>query len=190
VDRLGGEVLAGAGLPRQQHRGRGTGRHLRQQLLHPRHGRRGAHDGVEPEVATLAAAQRHHFTAQRHGLERLLGEQQHLVEVERLVDVVERTELHRLDRVLDGRKRGHQDHRQIRRALFDLPQHRQAVAVRQLEVEKDQIDVVPRLVHGFFGGGGLDDVVPLGGQPFAQRPPHQLLVVDDQNSRESHDRQV
>ena len=58
------------------------------------------------------------------------------------------------------------------------------------EVEKDQIDVVPGPVDALGGGGRLDDVVPLGAQPLAERPADQRFVVNNQDSREGHARAV
>ena len=95
---------------------------------------------VEAELLTLRAAQRPDFAAQLTRLERLLDEHGHLVEIERLVDVVIRAELHRLDGVLDRGERRHQDDQRLRRLLLDLAQHAQAIAVGQLEVEQDEID--------------------------------------------------
>jgi hypothetical protein len=75
---------------------------------------------------------------------------------------MERAELHRLDGVFDRRERGDQDDRQVGGALLHLAQHRQTIPVRQLELQEDQVVLVP-----------------LGPQPLPQRSAHQLLVVHD-----------
>ena len=147
VNGLGREVLPGSGLAAQEQRRGGAGRDLAQQFLHAGHRRRRPDDGVEAVVAPLAAAERHHLAAQRQRFERLLSQHHDVVEIERLVDVVEGAELHRLDGVLDGRERRHQDDRHVGAALLHAPQDRQSVAVGQLEVEKDEIDVVARAVR-------------------------------------------
>ena len=64
-----------------------------------------ADDAIEAVRLRLARAQRAHLAAQARRLERLLDEQRDLVEVERLVRVVIRAVLHRLDRRLDARVR-------------------------------------------------------------------------------------
>ena len=54
-----------------------------------------------------------HLAPQPRGLERLLDEQRDLVEVERLVRVVIRALLHRLDRRVDARVRRQQDDERV-----------------------------------------------------------------------------
>ena len=115
VNGLGGEVLAGSGFAGEQHGGGAAGGDAREQRLHLLHRRRRADDGVEAGFLPLAAAQRADFAPQLAGFERLLDEHRHFVEIERLVDVVVRPELHRLDGVLDSRKRGHQDDQRLGR---------------------------------------------------------------------------
>ena len=110
---------------------------------------------VEAVFLALAAAQRPDLAAQLARLERLLDEQRDLVEIERLVDVVIRAELHRLDGVLDRRERRHQDDQRLRRLLLDPAQHAQAVAVGQLEVEQDEVDA-DRALERLGGGPGLE----------------------------------
>ena len=75
-----------------------------------------ADDRVEAEFAALAACD----SARTSRRSRLVSSAfstvtRHVVEIERLVEVVIRAVLHRLDRVLDGRERGHQDDRRIGR---------------------------------------------------------------------------
>ena len=161
VDRLGGQVLAGAGLAGQQHgrgRARGDARQQRLDLA--------ASPATSPMMASNPYSrpwlrpQRADLAAQTAGLERLLDEQHHFVEIERLVDVVVRAELHRLDGVLDRRKRGHQDDQRLGRLLLDALQHRQPVAVRQLEVEQNEVDACAAHLNGFCGGVRFEDLVP------------------------------
>ena len=142
VNHLGGQILAGAALARQQHRRRRARRDLLEQRLHRGDGRRLADDAIEAVGLGLARAQRPHFAPQLRRLERLLDEQRDLVEVERLVRVVIRALLHRLDGGLDARVRGQQDDERVGIALLDPLEHRQAVAVRQPVVEQHQIDAL------------------------------------------------
>ena len=134
----------------------------------------------------MRGPQRADLAAKVTGLERLLDEHHHLVEVERLVDVVVRTALHRLDGVLDGRERGHEDDERLRRPLLDAFEHAQPVVVRQLEVEQNQIDAGRGLLDGSGGGVGFENVVALLLQTLLQGPPEQRFVVDDQQRGVGH----
>ena len=59
-----------------------------------------------------------------------VGEELQLLEVHRLLEVVERAELHRLDRALDGAVGGHDDHGDGGVELADPPQELDAVHAR------------------------------------------------------------
>ena len=131
-------------------------------------------------------AQRAHFAPQPRRFERLLDEQRDLVEVERLVGVVIRAVLHRLDGRLDARVRGQQDDQRVGVALLDLLEDRQAVAVRQLVVEQHEVDAFGVALERRRGGVGLDDAIAFLREPLGQRPANQLLVVDDENRRRLH----
>ena len=80
-----------------------------QQRLDSLHRRRVPMMASNPYSRPWLRPQRADLAAQPAGFERLLDEQRDLVEIERLVDVVVRAPLHRLDRVFDGREAGHQD---------------------------------------------------------------------------------
>ena len=104
VERLGGEVLAGAALAGQQHRRRRARGDLRAaapcSAPHRRATRRRC--ASRPYGCACAGAQLPDLAAQPRRLERLLDQQRDFVEVERLVGVVVRAELHRLDGGVDG----------------------------------------------------------------------------------------
>ena len=186
VDGLRRQVLAGPGLAGQQH-GRGrAGCHTRQDRLDLRHGRRRTDDGVEPILTALRRAQRPDLAPETARLESLVDEQHDFVEVEGLVDVVVRTTLHRLDGVLDGGKRGHEDHRRFWRSLFDVLQNAETIPVRQLEIKQHQIDVFRGVLNGSGRSLGLEDVVSLLLEALLQRPPQQRLVIDDQQRGTGH----
>ena len=105
MDGFGREILAGTCFPGEQDGGRRARGDPCQQCFHLPHRRRLADDRVEAEFAFLVAPQCAHFAAQLAGFQRLLDEQRHFIEMERLVDVVIRAELHRLDGALDRRAR-------------------------------------------------------------------------------------
>ena len=100
VNDFGREILAGAALAGQQHRrGRARG-DLLQQRLDAAIAALVADDAVEAVGLRLVGAQRPHLPPKPRRFERLFDEQRNLVEVERLVGVVIRAMLHRLDRRL------------------------------------------------------------------------------------------
>ena len=55
-----------------------------------------------------------------------------MIDVDRLLDEIERAELHRLDGVLDRAERRHHDDRDSRDRSPDLPQNGDAVRARQV----------------------------------------------------------
>ena len=132
-------------------------------------------------------AQRPDFAAQPRRLERLLDQQRDLVEIERLVRVVIRALLHRLDGQVRrstcavSRMTSVSGSRSLMRLSTD-----EAVAVRQPVVEQHQIDAVLALRERAGGRVGLDDAVAFVGQPLVQREANQRLVVDDENGRRLH----
>ena len=146
-----------------------------------------ADDAIEAVRLRLARAQRAHLAAQPRRLERLLDEQRDLVEVERLVRVVIRAVLHRLDGGVDARVRGQQDDQRVGVALLDLLEHRQAVAIRQLVIEQDEIDALARARSSASAAvAASTHAVAFLRQAVGQRPANQLLVVDDEDGRRLH----
>src|SRR5207244_12705696 len=103
------------------------------------------------------------------------------VEVEWLVDVMVGAELHRLDGGLDARKRGHHDDLRLGRGVLHPFEHREAVAVWQLEIEEYEVDFRRREPFERLGGESrLENVESGRGQPLAQRAAHQWLVLYEQ----------
>ena len=78
-------------------------------------------------------------------LEGLLDLQLHLLDLERLLHVVEGADFHRLDRRVHRAERGHQDDGARRVQRLGCAQHVHAVAAAHLEVAQD--DVVLPLVE-------------------------------------------
>ena len=113
VDGAGDQLLAGAGLAGDQRRALG----LRDQaggahrLLHQA---AAADDAVVVEVLVALGEQVAVLAAQALVLDRPLDHHHQLVDLERLLQVVERAELHRRQRALDGGvRRHHQDLRPL-----------------------------------------------------------------------------
>ena len=97
-----------------------------------------------------------------------------------------RPNLHRLDGGLHRGVRGEHDDEDVRVVLLDATQHGDAVHVGQAVVEQDQVHAVAHTLECVAAGFRLEHVMPLGAQAFEQRPPDQLLVIDDENCGVRH----
>ena len=93
-------------------------------------------------------------------LDGLVDLELHLLDLERLLHVVERADLHRLDRGVHGAERGHQDHVGGRVQRLGGAQHVHAVAAAHLQVaQHDVVGAFVQLLDGDVAVGGLIDVV-------------------------------
>jgi hypothetical protein len=118
MDRARDQLLSGPALARDQH-----GRVRRSDLDHPSqhfpNGLGSAHDVVEVITFLELLGEQLHLPVQAAGLYGLARPDQELLLAERLLNVVERPQLHRLDRAFDGAVRCHHDHLGQRLCLFD-----------------------------------------------------------------------
>jgi hypothetical protein len=147
---------------------------------------RGADDGVEAKFVALTAPERLDLPPQPARLQGLLDQKGDLVDIERLVDVVVRPQLHGLDGAFDRRIGRHQDHQRVGIVIFDALEDLEAVRIGQAVIEQHQIGRRLELRAGVFSRRRLQHVVPLAAQPLAQRPANQRFVVDDQNGGVCH----
>ena len=133
---------------------------------------------VEVVVLLALVAEVVELVAQALQLERLLDLDFHLLELERLLHVVERAVLHRLDGGRHRSERGHQDHRRRRVQRLGGAQHVEAVGAAHLQVADDDVEVafVQPLERG-VAVAGLVDLVPGGGQRQRQPPPESIVIV-------------
>jgi hypothetical protein len=93
-------------------------------------------------------------------LDRPLDLQLHLFDFERLLHVVERADLHRLDGGVDGSERGHQDHGGAGLQLLRRAEHVHAVAAAHLQVaEHDVVLPFVELLDGHVSVGCLVDLM-------------------------------
>ena len=107
MNRPRDHLLAGARFAGDQHRALRLGDHLRglDDVLDPP---AAADDSVLVEFLVALAEQVSVLRPQPLMVDRAVDDHEQLVDLERLLQVVERAELHRLDRALDRRVRGHQ----------------------------------------------------------------------------------
>ena len=180
MDDLRDEVLAGAALARDQHRRTRAGGDFSHQRLDALHRLRLADDGPQRERTREVVPKRPQLPAQPRRLERPVHAQRHILEIERLCRVVERPALHGFHNQLDvlvGREH-HDEH--IGVELTHLAQHREAVAIRQLVIEQDEVHAAVGALERFGGRARLDDVVAARTEALDQRPPNEFLVVNDE----------
>ena len=189
VDGLGDELLAGAALAGDQHRGVGR-RDAADQLQDAQHARIAADQVAEVvarvELVAGRARARRRCARVRGQAERGLHRLQHLLVGPRLGDEVGGAGLHALHRQRNRAPRRDQDDRNRRRRLLDLPQQREPLLARrparEVHVLDDQLTRLPaqhveRLVRR--AGGGRRQAGLL--QQQRQRGGHRSIVVDDEN---------
>ena len=182
VDRPGDELLARSRFPANEHR-RVALRDLLHDVEHALERRARADDLVEFVDVALGVAEVVDLVLEAPHLERLLDLDLHLLDFERLLDVVERADLHGLDGGVHRSKRRHQDHggRRVQRAR--RPQHVHAVAAAHLEVAQDDVErAVVQALDRQVTVGCLLHIVSGFGQPPGEPPPERVVVVSNQNS--------
>ena len=182
MDRAGDQLLAGAGFAANQH-GRIALGHLADHVEDAAERLAAADDLVEVVVLLPLVAQVIELVAQPLQLERLLDLDFHLLELERLLHVVERAKLHRLDGGRHRAERGHQDHRRRGMQRLGGAQHVEAVGAPHLEVADDDVEVafMQPLQRG-VAVAGFVHFVPRGGQRQRQPPPESIVIVRYKNA--------
>ena len=178
--RAGDQLLARARFAADQHR-RVALRDLLDDRQHRLQGAAGADDAVEVVDVLLGVAQVFDLVLEAAVLEGLLDLELHLLDLERLLHVVEGADLHRLDRGVHGAERGHQDDRGRRLELTRGPQHVHAVAAAHLEVAQHDV-VLPlvELLDGHVAVRGLVHVVVRLGQGAHDAAPQRVVIVSYQ----------
>jgi hypothetical protein len=143
VQRAGDELLAGAALAGDED-GRGAGGDGADDLADRLHLRRAAdHAGVGARVGELLGGRRGRGDRGARtiaGGDRLLDDLVDLIAVERLLEVVERAELDRLDRRVDAAVGRQQDHGQVRLVDRQRLQQADAVEVRHAQVGDHHVE--------------------------------------------------
>ena len=117
-------------------------------------------------------------------LERARDDDEQLLDLERLLQVVERAQLHRFDRALDGRVRGH--HQNLRPLGFgrrgdQLPDEIEPCRVGHQVVDDQHVDAaLGQRALRLANAAGFEHVVTFGAQRLPKRAPDLLLVVDEE----------
>ena len=180
----GDQLLAGSGLTGDQHRALRFGNALGA-MDDVFHWTAAADDAVVVEVFIALAAQVAVFGAQPLMLEGPSYDNQELVDLEGLLQVVEGTQLHRLDGAFDGGMRRH--HQNLRPLAFRCRTDQLANQIEAAQLRHDVVDdqdVEGALAEQPLCGsraGAFDHLVP----GIAQRPAECLenlfFVVDEQD---------
>ena len=123
-------------------------------------------------------------------LDRPVDDDEKLVDLERLLQVVARTELHGLDGAVDGGMRGHHHDLRtlgLRNGGGELPHQIEAGHIRHQVVEHDDVEgalgqSLPRLVSPT----SLRHIVPFTPERRAERAPKLGLVVHEEDAAPRH----
>ena len=180
------QFLAGAGFAGDQH-GRVGARDPPDRLVDLLHRRALADDQLARIALAEPGRQFQHLIAQTLVLEEALDRQQNLVQVERLGDVVVRSELHRLDRGRRAAVAGDDDHWQVNRSSRpSLTQHVEPAQPGHPDVHHDQIRPHRPLARQpgqhLFAALRLFDGVAFIIQALAEDRPHGRVVIGHKNS--------
>ena len=186
VDRAGDDLLARARLPAQEDRHVGA-RDPPDGLVHLLHA--GGLADERPELPDLldAGPELDDLAGERARRQGALGEEPHLVVVERLREVVVGPALHRLDGGADAPVGRHDDHRGVGSRGLQAGEHLEPVDLRHPHVDEREIVRLRRGVRE-RPGPVLDDGDGVAGLPqdALEEPAHRGLVVGDQDPRGGH----
>ncbi len=175
------ELFACAALAGDENKGvaRGDARHEAEYLLH---GFALADDVAKAVLAFNLALQMLDAPVQLSILERLVCNDDELFKLEGLGDVVERSELHRLDRRFDGTEGGnHHDVRGLTRRL-DIADEVKAVDIGHAQVGYHQVDGMrENEVHAGSAIGGSKHIKSLVTQLLHEEVAHGIVIFDDEN---------
>src|SRR3974390_3202182 len=183
VDRAGDQFLASAAFAGDQD-GRTGWRALRDKPVNGLHLRAQTDDVLESVFRANLGLEVEILLQQAPALQRTLYHQFQFVRLERLRDVVEGTELHRLDRRVDLREPGDHDDIHVGMRLLYPAQHFEAVHIWHHDVEDhhvvaiflDFLQGLPPVLHGL-------DLEFLAAEDAQATSEDDLFVVHDQNSR-------
>ena len=183
VDRPRDELLAGAALAGDEDRCR-RGRDPPHQGHHVAHRLALRDDRLDPVAILHLALQPRDLRPQRPLAERLVRDEQQLLDLERLGDVVVGSELHRADRRLDRTER--RDHHEVRRLrqLHDAADQVEAVHLRHPQIGDHEVEAPhARELEPRRGPARRIDVVAGLLELLREQIAHGLVIFDDQDGR-------
>jgi hypothetical protein len=183
MDGAGGQLLAGARLPRHQH-GAARLRDRLDQVEDRQHRLAAAEDVRELVPFAERPLEQDVLALQLAAFERAMDHDLQLVDVEGLVDVVVGAHAQRFDRRLGRGERGDHDPGQVGVHPLRRAQHVEAGHVGHVDVGDQQVDRPPfQLVEGLAAVLGHHHLVAFATEHDRQQFPHRALVVDDQDAR-------
>jgi hypothetical protein len=188
VNRTGDHLLARAGLARDENRALGAGDDF-SRSNHFLHAAAATDDAVVVEFGVAFADEIPVFGPQALVIERAVDDDQQLVDVERLLQVIESPELHRLDRAFDRGVRRHHDHlRPLRRRNSrQLTNEIQSGQFRHQIVDDHQIERPLReQTLRFSRARRRDHIVPVASQRLRQRIQDLCFVIDEEDKCVGH----
>ncbi len=176
--------LAGAGFARDQDRTLGL-RHELGTLDHVLHRAAAPDDAVVIELGIALADQVLALGAEPLVIERVADQRDQLLDLERLLQVVERPELHRLDGALHRGMGGHHQHLRPfgrRHRLRHLPNQLEACHARHQVIDDQKVEgLLDKLLLGVSRRRRFNDLVPFVTQRAPEPLENLLLVVGEQN---------
>ena len=182
MDGAGDQLLARARLAANQHR-RVALRHLAHDAEHALQRVARADDAVEVVDVVLRVTQVVELVAHAPHLERLLDLHFHLFDLERLLHVVERADLHRFDGGMHRSERGHQDDGGRRVQRLGRAQHVEPVAAAHLQIAQHDVEVAfVQTLDRLVAVGGFLDLVAGGGERPGQPASKGVVIVGDENA--------
>lgn len=183
MDRLGDELLTGTALAGDEHR-RVRRRDLDDAPEHLADRLRAPGDVLELVPLLELAGEQLHLAREPPVMVRALDLDEELLLRERLLDVVEGAEPHRLDGALDGAVGRHHDDLGRHVRLLHRAEHADTIAAAHPEIgEHDVVSPASADIGPLTAVARFVDLVPGAAQHHRQRGAHVPLIIDDENLR-------
>ena len=183
MDGLRDQALAGAGFTREKNGAVGA-RHRLDHLEHGEHRFASADDVRELVGQAERPLQQHVLLPELPVLDLLAHLHLEQVDVERLAQVIARTEAHRFNRGVGRRERRDHDPENVLIDFLRGTQHVDAAQVRHLDVRDQQVDrLALEQIDGRAAVVGEQHLVAFAPQHDRQELPHRPLIVHDENAR-------
>ena len=143
------------------------------------HRRTAPDHAAEFEPLREVAFHRQHLAALRGFIANRGKQVTKTLQVERLGEVIERAELDRFHRAVDGGKAGHQDDLALRAHVANRAEHVEAGDAGHPQVEEDKFGrALAKLLHRLFTGGGRRHVEAFGERDRPNQGEDRAVIVD------------